>query len=108
TELKYTISIIDISLIFLLILQFRLNQTTRRDFSIGGLSGTFTTRIGMPGPPLLLYFSNTNTPKEKLRGTTLAFYLFIYSISLVIQVIFEGTSKVIWLSSLQALPVVII
>src|SRR5699024_11219646 len=62
----------------------------------------------MPGPPLLRYFSGTNTTKEKLRGTTLAFYLFIYSISLVIQVIFAGTNKVIWLSSLQALPLVII
>jgi len=107
TWLKLGISILILVLTVLLILQFRIKQTERRDFAIGGLSGAFTTSIGMPGPPLLLYFSGTNTSKEKLRGTTLAFYLFIYSVSMVIQVIFAGTNKVIWLSSLQALPLVI-
>ena len=62
----------------------------------------------MPGPPLLLYFSGTDTQKEKLRGTTLAFYLFIYFISLIIQVMFAGTSKTAWVSSGLALPLVLI
>ncbi|HLR52325.1 MAG TPA: sulfite exporter TauE/SafE family protein, partial [Candidatus Avamphibacillus sp.] len=71
-------------------------------------SGIFTTSIGMPGPPLLLYFSGTNTEKETLRSTTLAFYLFIYLASLVLQVLFAGTTKEIWFSSLKALPIVVI
>lgn len=108
TWLKLSVSILILVLTVLLMLRFRIRQTKQRDFAIGGLSGAFTTSIGMPGPPILLYFSGTSTGKEKLRGTTLAFYLFIYSISLVIQVIFAGTNKVIWLSSLQALPLVII
>ena len=73
---------------------------------VGGLSGAFTTSIGMPGPPILLYFSGTDTQKEKLRATTLAFYLFIYLISLILQVIFVGTNKVIWVLSLWALSLV--
>ncbi|TKJ03878.1 sulfite exporter TauE/SafE family protein, partial [Bacillus cereus] len=70
------------------------------------LSGLLTTSIGMPGPPLLLYFTGTNTEKEKLRATTLAFYLFIYFISLVTQILFTGTNKTIWESSFYAIPIV--
>lgn len=62
----------------------------------------------MPGPPLLLYFTGTATKKEKLRATTLAFYLFIYFVSLLTQITFAGTSKLIWESSLFVIPVVIL
>lgn len=92
----------------MLMLKFRINQSRGRDLAVGGLSGSLTTSIGMPGPPLLLYFSGTDTQKAKLRGTTLAFYLFIYSLSLIIQVIVAGTSKTVWVSSGMALPLVFI
>src|SRR5690625_5798731 len=62
----------------------------------------------MPAPPLLLYFSSTDTEKDKLRATTLAFYLFIYFLSLIIQVIFVGTNKTVWIYSGLVLPVVFI
>lgn len=107
-RLKLGISLIIIVLTILLILKFRMNQNKKRDLIVGGLSGSLTTSIGMPGPPLLLYFSGTDTQKEKLRGTTLAFYLFIYLVSLIIQVIFAGTNKMIWVSSLWALPLVFV
>src|SRR5690606_23754737 len=100
--------ILIIILTVLLIFNFRIKQTTSRDLVFGGLSGSLTTSIGMPGPPLLLYFSGTNTGKEKLRATTLAFYLWIYSISLLLQVLFAGTNKTIWTSSVLALPLVLI
>ncbi|WP_280512983.1 sulfite exporter TauE/SafE family protein [Rossellomorea vietnamensis] len=104
--LKVVISLVIILLTILLIMKFRITQSTPRDFLAGALSGVLTTSIGMPGPPLLLYFSGTGTKKEKLRGTTLAFYLFIYLISLGIQVNVAGTTLTVWKSSLQALPVV--
>ncbi|MGP4039140.1 sulfite exporter TauE/SafE family protein [Gracilibacillus sp. D59] len=107
-KLKLGISIIILILTIMLILRFRIKQNKRRDLIVGGLSGSLTTSIGMPGPPLLLYFSGTDTQKEKLRGTTLSFYLFIYLVSLIIQVIFAGTSKTVWLSSGIALPLVLI
>ncbi|WP_422124602.1 sulfite exporter TauE/SafE family protein [Planococcus sp. X10-3] len=107
-KLKLGISLVILLLTLLLILSFRIRQTRGRDFLFGGLSGSLTTSIGMPGPPLLLYFSGTNTQKEKLRGTTLAFYLFIYSISLVLQIFFTGTHKTVWLSSAAAIPVVLL
>src|SRR5699024_4482398 len=75
TWLKLVVSILILVSTVLLIIHFPIKQTTRRDFSIVELSGAFTPSIGMPGPPLLLYFSGTNTTKENLRDTTLAFYL---------------------------------
>src|SRR5690606_3559056 len=80
-RLKMGVSLIILVLTIMLILKFRIIQNEKRDLLVGGLSGSFTTSIGIPGPPLLLYFSGTDTQKEKLRGTTLAFYLFIYFVS---------------------------
>ncbi|MGD6870632.1 sulfite exporter TauE/SafE family protein [Sutcliffiella horikoshii] len=107
-RLKLAVSLIILVLTVMLVLKFRIKQNKKRDLLVGGLSGLFTTSIGMPGPPLLLYFSGTNTEKEKLRGTTLAFFLFIYFVSLVIQMIFVGTNKTIWVSSLWGLPLVFV
>ncbi|KAB7707561.1 TSUP family transporter [Bacillus aerolatus] len=106
-KLKLGISVIVLVLTLLLIFKFQIRQTKARDFTAGVLSGTLTTSIGMPGPPILLYFSSIHTGKEKLRATTLAFYLFIYSTSLLVQVLFAGTTKAIWLSSAAALPIVL-
>ena len=107
-KLKLGISLMILGLTIMLMLRFRIKQNKKRDLIVGGLSGFLTTSIGMPGPPLLLYFSGTDTHKEKLRATTLAFYLFIYSISLIIQVIFAGTSKTVCVSSGVALPLVLV
>ncbi|WLR50821.1 sulfite exporter TauE/SafE family protein [Bacillus tianshenii] len=107
-KLKLGISLIILLLTMLLILKFRVEQSKNRDLVVGGLSGSLTSSIGMPGPPILLYFSGTNTQKEKLRGTTLGFYLFIYLMSLVIQITFVGTNKTIWISSGFALPLVLL
>lgn len=107
-KLKFGISLIILLVTMMLILKLRINQSEGRDIIVGGLSGSLTSSIGMPGPPLLLYFSGTDTNKEKLRGTTLAFYLFIYTISLIIQVIFVGTNKTIWMTSGSALPLVLV
>ncbi|WP_174615044.1 sulfite exporter TauE/SafE family protein [Virgibacillus ihumii] len=108
TLLKLGVGALIILLTVLLMMKFRIRQNPKRDLVIGGVSGAFTTSIGIPGPPILLYFSGTDTSKEKLRGTTLAFYLWIYAVSLVIQIIFAGTSKEIWQTGAAALPIVII
>ncbi|WP_257347619.1 sulfite exporter TauE/SafE family protein [Pseudalkalibacillus decolorationis] len=108
TLLKLSISVIILVLTVLLMLKFRVKKTNNRDFTIGGLSGMLTTSIGMPGPPILLYFSGTDTKKETLRATTLGFYLFIYAMSLIVQVIFAGTNKIVWTSSGLALPILLI
>ncbi|CAM4182618.1 sulfite exporter TauE/SafE family protein [Lederbergia lenta] len=106
--LKIGVSLLILLLTVLLILNFRIRQTYKRDLVVGGFSGALTASIGMPGPPLLLYFSGTEAKKEKLRATTLAFYLYIYSVSLFLQVIFVGTTTKAWIASGIGLPLVVI
>ncbi|WP_170006544.1 sulfite exporter TauE/SafE family protein [Bacillus fonticola] len=106
--LKLGVSVLILFLTVLLILNFRVKQTYFGDRVVGVLSGVLTTSIGMPGPPLLLYFAVTDTKKEVLRATTLAFYLFIYAVSLVTQLVFSGTSGTVWVSSGLALPIVVV
>ncbi|MFD1204987.1 MULTISPECIES: sulfite exporter TauE/SafE family protein [Sporosarcina] len=106
--LKIAIGILILLLTVLLLLKFRIGQTRGRDRIVGAISGSLTTSIGMPGPPLLLYFSGTETEKAKLRGTTLAYYLFIYFFSLVVQIFAAGTSNKVWLYALCALPIVLL
>lgn len=107
-SLKLFIGLVILLLTILLIFKVRMMKTGRKDMIVGGISGSLTTSIGMPGPPLLLYFSGTDGSKTSVRSTTLAFTLYIYFISLVVQMIFVGTSGTVWKSSLWRLPVVLI
>lgn len=105
---KLLIAVLLIGLTIMLIKNLSIQQTNGRDYGVGFISGMFTTSIGMAGPPLLLYFASTHKKKETIRATSLAYYIFIYLISLLSQLIIEGTSKTVWLNSLYALPIVLI
>ncbi|WP_100401102.1 sulfite exporter TauE/SafE family protein [Bacillus sp. FJAT-44742] len=106
--LKLVISILILVLTILLILKFRIRRSHSKDYVSGGVSGLLTTSIGMPGPPLLLYFTGVSIDKAVLRSTTLAFYLFIYSISLGMQITFGSTSREIWIVSISLFPLMFI
>jgi len=101
--LKMTVGALILFLTILLILKLTINRTQNKDFITGGISGLLTTSIGVPGPPLLLYFSGAGIDKTTLRSTTLAYYLFVYVVSLVMQISFGGTSKETWIFSLIAI-----
>lgn len=102
--LKIAVGALILMLTGLLILKLTIERTKNRDFISGGISGLLTTSIGVPGPPLLLYFSGARIDQTTLRSTTLAYYLFVYSVSLVLQISFGGTSKESWIHSLIAIP----
>src|SRR5690625_3685967 len=102
--LKMTVGVIILILTILLIFKLTINRSRNKDFLTGGVSGVLTTSIGVPGPPLLLYFSGAGIDKTTLRSTTLAYYLFVYFASLVMQISFGGTSKETWGFSLLAIP----
>lgn len=108
TTFKLIIAILLIGLTFLLMKNFSIQQTSGRDYGVGLISGMFTTSIGMAGPPLLMYFASTHQNKETIRAISLAYYIFIYLISLLSQVTVEGTSTLVWIYSLYALPIVFI
>lgn len=102
--LKMLIGALILVLTVLLISKLTIRQTRNRDVISGGFSGLLTSSIGAPGPPLLLYFSGTNMDKTTIRSTSLAYYLFVYSASLLLQIGFGSTNKETWLFSLVALP----
>ena len=106
--LKMTVGIIILVLTVLLIFQVTIQRTERKDYVTGGISGMLTTSIGVPGPPLLLYFSGAGIDKTTLRSTTLAYYLFVYFASLMMQILFGGTNKETWMLSFIAIPALII
>lgn len=108
TTFKLLIAVLLIGLTIMLIKNLSIQQTNGRDYGVGFISGMFTTSIGMAGPPLLLYFASTHKKKDTIRATSLAYYIFIYLISLLSQLTIEGTSKTVWLNSLYALPIVLI
>lgn len=66
SRLKLAVSFIILLLTLLLMANVRVKETSRRDYSVGGLSGIMTTSIGMPGPPLLLYFQERILKKSGL------------------------------------------
>lgn len=88
----------------LILVKFKLRRTGSRDAVVGVLSGMLTSGLGMPGPPLLLYFAGSAMQARTLRSTTLAYFLFIYALSLVLQVAVASSSTEIWLRTLGLLP----
>lgn len=102
--LKIGVGVIIVILTILLILKLTIDRTMKKDLFAGGISGLLTTSIGVPGPPLLLYFSGAKIDQTTLRSTTLAYYLFVYAASLIMQISFGGTNQETWIGSLVALP----
>jgi len=102
--LKMVVGGLILLLTALLILKLTVRQTVTKDYVTGGISGLLTTSIGVPGPPLLLYFAGVGTRKETLRSTTLAYYLFVYLASLIMQIGLDGTNSETWISAAIALP----
>ena len=106
--LKLVISLLILVLTALLILNFRIKQTFLKDNTAGGVSGILTASLGMPGPPLLLYFAGTRMEKAALRSTTLAFVLFVYAASLLLQMTTGTSSLDIWKTALSLAPVAVV
>ncbi|MCL5125222.1 MAG: sulfite exporter TauE/SafE family protein [Deltaproteobacteria bacterium] len=106
--LKILVSALILMLTLLLMLRLRIRQSKRKDLLTGGISGFLSTSLGMPGPPLLIYFSGIGMPKERMRSTILAVAIVVYSISLILQLVLYGTNKTVWFASLSSLPVLVV
>ena len=106
--LKILVSILILSSAALLVAKINVKQTNTKDLITGALSGLLTTSLGMPGPPLLIYFAGAKVDKSTLRSTTLAYFVFIYPISLLLQFSVYSISKGVWISTLWAFPFALI
>ena len=78
-----------------------------QEIIVGLLSGTFTTSIGMPGIPLSIYFNINNTKKEVIRSTTLAFFIGIYAVTILSQLLTVKIGINVISTSLLLLPALI-
>lgn len=90
--LKIYAGAVILSLTFAIFLKLKIQQKRSRDMLSGLGSGALTSSLGMPGPPLLLYFSSTNLNKHILRSTTLVYFIFIYAVGLIAQITTIGSS----------------
>ena len=106
--LKIFVSILILASTALLVAKIKLKQSNIKELITGALSGLLTASLGMPGPPLLIYFSGAKVDKSTLRSTALAYFVFIYPISLLLQFSMYRISKGVWISTLYALPFAII
>jgi len=93
-----------LTLTFLIILRFRIARTGMRDMIIGGLSGILTGGLGMPGPPLLVYSAGTGMAPRALRSTSLVFFLFIYSLILILQILAGSAAGATFTTALYLTP----
>ncbi|NLK00205.1 MAG: sulfite exporter TauE/SafE family protein [Clostridia bacterium] len=102
--LKIFVSISILISTILLITKVKIRKSRFREVVVGFLSGFFTSSMGIPGPPLLVYFSGTKADKSMLRGTALAYFAFIYPLSLLLQFFTYGISLDTLKYSLWSLP----
>lgn len=74
----------------------------------GFASGILTVSIGMPGVPLAIYFSRGHIGKAEIRSTTLAFFIVVYIVSIILQGATGQIGRHIWLASLALVPVTLL
>src|SRR5699024_3870023 len=106
-ERVFRVSIAFLTLAFLLLLMRHLTfkRSPYRDYGCGLLAGGFTSAVGMGGIPLLLYFAAAKVTKAVVRATAVAFFLFIYFFTLILQLMVSNHDfPIIWFS-LGLLPI---
>jgi uncharacterized membrane protein YfcA len=106
--LKGIVAVLALALAALLTLNLRFSSSPGRDYGIGAASGLLTTSIGVPGPPLMLYFAGGQFTKQVARGTTLAFFVFAYGGSLGFQLASSGLAAGVGPAALVCLPLTLI
>ena len=91
----------------------RVGRGGRRAPSVAGgliaglISGAMTTSLGMPGPPVVLYFSRLGLDKDTTRATILALFLFSYAGAIAIQAAVAGISLQTWNLAAAMVPCVL-
>ncbi|NNU82077.1 sulfite exporter TauE/SafE family protein [Halovulum dunhuangense] len=85
THLRKAIGVLLILFTVALVRNIRLARSRRRDYLTGGCAGALSSSLGMPGPPLMIYFAGGSMDPALLRSTTLVCFLIVYSVSLMLQ-----------------------
>ncbi|MGI6225941.1 MAG: sulfite exporter TauE/SafE family protein, partial [Peptococcales bacterium] len=105
--LKIFVGILILVSTILLMKKIDIKQSNVKEYITGALSGFLTSSIGLCGPPLMIYFSGARIEKAILRSTTMAYFLFIYSMSLFLQLSVYKISQTIVVASLWSIPFIL-
>lgn len=102
--LKILVSILLLSSACLLVAKINYQESDSKEFLVGACSGFLTTSIGMPGPPLMIYYATTNIDKNTVRSTTVAYFVFINLVSLLLQLALYHSSTTVWIATIWSIP----
>ncbi|MGI6226662.1 MAG: sulfite exporter TauE/SafE family protein [Peptococcales bacterium] len=102
--LKIFVSILILISTALLMTKVKVEQSNTKEYIVGALSGFLTCSIGMPGPPLMIYFTGTKIDKAILRSTTMAYFIFNCSVSFILQLFTYSITKTVWHATLWSIP----
>jgi uncharacterized membrane protein YfcA len=105
---KIAIALLILLFTGLLVRRVRFARSPLRDACSGVLAGAMTSAVGMGGVPLLIYFAGVEMPKATVRATVLAFFTFIYSYSLLLQILLSSHPLRDWWLPLVLLPVALL
>ncbi|HTQ33342.1 MAG TPA: sulfite exporter TauE/SafE family protein [Stellaceae bacterium] len=76
------------------------------DLAVGAVAGVATGLVGMAGPPPLIYLMLGGAPMTMLRATLISFFVVIYAVTLIANIVFFGMDRITWLTALSLLPLV--
>jgi len=102
--LKLLVSILILAITGLLVTKIKFQQSKIKELIVGVFSGLLTTSIGLPGPPLMIYFAGAKADKATIRGTTIAYFVFVSLISLLLQLTMYHVSTGVWIATLWSIP----
>ena len=102
--LKLVIIVMILLFSILLLFNIKVKRSPEKSIFVGSLSGFLSSSIGIPGPPLLVYFNGTKMDMQVIRSTTLSFYILAFTVSLLLHISFSGFPKTVLLHSVYSLP----
>lgn len=77
---------------------------TKGTWFTGGVSGTLSSALAMPGPPVLIYLSHFAIDKESFRAVNLSLYVVSYAGALALQTTIGQMSAPTWALSVALIP----
>jgi len=75
------------------------------DLVAGAAAGAATGLIGMPGPPVVIYFIMVGAPPQLSRSTQIAFFALIFAVTLAANMAFRGVPGADWAIAASLMPV---
>ncbi|MFZ5944603.1 MAG: sulfite exporter TauE/SafE family protein [Bacillota bacterium] len=107
-KLLISIAVIIISFILFTGYRFKIKEGRAIDICVGIISGIMTPSMGMPGPPVVLFFNNKQVEKSAFRATFAFYNAVVYVPSILFMLFLGSLSKIFIIKALSLVPVALI